>query len=314
MKSKIKYLDWFYYIDKILKFSDNILKVNFRVFISKNIPYLYSRYFYRLNTGKNLDYKCPRDINEKLFWLSRYWKNSLVVKCADKYLVREYVKDCDAEEILVPLYNIYDNVDEIDITVLPESFVLKTNNGYSNNIICKDKAKIDIYELKMKLSNWLNQSFGYETAEYHYTKISPKIICEKYLSSDSEVSLIDYKIHCLNGKPYSILVCSERDIENHKLILSSYSLNWERQSFLINEEEHQNYWIEKPTKLDEMLRYAEKLSKPFPYVRVDFYYVENKIYFGEMTFTPAANIMDYYKQTTLDLLGDSLILPKKKKF
>lgn len=301
-----KYLNRYYYKEIVVK----VLLYFCPKYIYKVIPFWYSCYYYKKNTGKLLNYNYPNDINQKLFWLSRYWRNPLIVKCADKYKVREYVLECSLGNILVPIYGVYNNFDYIDFDLLPDRFVLKTNNGYASNYICNDKSKIDIEAVKEKFSNWFNSDFGYKTAEYHYTKIEPKIICEKNLLDEGSLSLIDYKIHCINGEPHSILVCSERNVEDHTLILSSYSLDWDKLNVLIDEESRMHY-IEKPDGLVDMINYARILSKPFPYVRVDFYYINNCVYFGELTFTPAANIMDYYKQSFLDMMGEALKLPKK---
>ena len=266
-----------------------------------------SKIRYAMVTWKRLNYRNPKYINQKLFWLTRYWQNPLVIKCADKYLVRDYVKDCDCEEILVPLYGVYDNANDIDFDKLPNSFVLKVNHGCKYNILCKDKSLIDKEKIVVQLNNWLLKKIGDIGFEYYYDKIHPKITCEQYLQFSDE-SLIDYKIHCINGEPQFFQVCYDRKVDTNQVVFSSYSLDWERLSLLKNEGDDE---IPKPKYLNEMIEYARILSKPFPYVRADFYYVDDKIYFGELTFTSAAHIMDSYKDSTLKMMGDKLDLPEK---
>jgi len=264
---------------------------------------------YYLNAvGKKLNLRRPEIINEKLWWLALYWQHPLVVKCADKYLAREYVKECGCEEILVPLYGVYNNADEINFDALPLKFVFQCNHGCGYNILCENKSKIDIDAIKKQLNEWLSEKYGVQFYEFHYSKIEPKIICVKYLDFYGKKSLTDYKIHCINGAPIFFLVCTERDHTNHSLVLNSYSLEWEKLPFLKKEG---NADIDKPELLNEMIEYARKLSKPFPYVRLDFYIVENKLYIGEFTFTPYGNNMTYYKDSTLEMMGKLLKLPKK---
>ena len=274
---------------------------------SKNV-YDQIKAIYRYNTGKRLNYCFPRDINEKLHWLARYWQHPLIVQCADKYLVREYVKNCGFEDTLVPLLGVYNNAREIDFDMLPSKFVLKCNHGYAYNILCDDKTQLDKEKAVLQLNSWLSDDFGKRTFQFHYSKIAPKIICEEYLDFSGEKSLIDYKIHCLNGKPAFFWLCTQRDHHSHSAIFTSYSLEWEKLSLFHDEGQVD---IPKPERLTEMIAYASILSKPFPYVRVDLYYVNGKIYFGEMTFTPMRNIMKFYKDSTLKMMGKQLKLPKK---
>lgn len=243
-------------------------------------------------------------------WLTRYWQNPLVSQCADKYRVREYVKSCNLDNLLIPLSGVWNNVNEIDFEKLPEQFVLKCNHGCGFNIICKDKDALDIEDTKRRINEWMATDYGKGgDFELHYSRIKPLIICEKYLPSIGK-SVVDYKLQCINGEPYCFFICTNRDIsgEMHQVDFSSYSLDWNRLDYLKNESKTM---VEKPACLNEMLDTARKLAKPFPYVRVDFYWVDNKLYLGELTFTPYGNIMEYYKDDVLDSMGELLILPKK---
>ena len=277
-------------------------------FYSENFKVLFSKYIYRLFTGKFLNLRNPSDINEKLMWLKLYYEDKLMVKCTDKYLVREYLEEKGLSDILNELYEVYNSVDEIDFVKLPEKFALKATHGCGYNIICSNKSKLNIIEAKAKLNFWLNSVYGLRTGEWHYSKIRPRIICEKYLEHPIDsTSVVDYKIHCMNGHPYCILVYYNRR-ENYKM-RTSYNLKWERINVLKNEGSD----FAKPQNLDTMLQIAVLLSEPFPYVRVDLYEIEGRLYFGELTFTPHGGMMINFSDETLALMGKDLLLPAKNK-
>lgn len=257
--------------------------------------------------GVKLNYKNPKNMNEKLMWLSRYWQDPRKTECADKILVRDYVKKSGFEEILLPIYGIWNNANEINFEALPEQFVLKCNHGCGYNIICKERKSLDKDLVKNQLNKWIGEVYGKAYYEIHYAKIKPRIFCEKYLPS-IEKSVIDYKIHCINGKPYCFLICSDRDDSKNEITLSSYSLDWKHLNLLKKEGPKD---IPMPKNLKKMVNIATVLSKPFPYVRIDLYEIEGVVYFGELTFTPHGNIMDYYKDEVLLEMGRLLKLPEK---
>jgi len=286
----------------------NLLARYLPKFHKKYLFYFDVKQRYKRKTGKRLNYNSPSDLNEKLHWLARYWQHPLIVKCADKYLVREYVKECGCEGILIPLLGVYNNVNEIDFDSLPSKFVLKCNHGCGYNILCNDKAQFEKENAILQLDKWLSEDFGKETLESHYSKIIPKIICEHYLDFLNKISLIDYKIHCFNGAPEFFYVLSERDMNKRTIVLNSYSLKWERLSIVKDESKVD---IPKPELLTEMIEYAKILSKPFPFVRVDLYFQNNKIYFGELTFTPECNSIIYFNDLALKDMGEKLKLPEK---
>ena len=150
-----------------------------------------------------------------------------------------------------------------------------------------NKSELDINRTKKQLNDWVKLKYGYETIEPHYLKIRPLILAEQLLENDSKfsTSLVDYKVYCFSGKPYCILVCSDRTI-GKKAHYSYYNCNWEPMPEVLKENLRNNFlYIPKPTCLNLLLDYAEKLAQGHPQVRVDFYIVNNKIYFGELTFT-----------------------------
>ena len=157
-----------------------------------------------------MNYKQPVDINEKLLWLAYYWQHPLIVQCADKVRMRDYVEQYGLNDLLIPIYGVWHNADEINFDELPSSFVLKCNHGCAMNIIVKDKIQIDIDEVKQLLNSWLLVSYGKEDYEHHYQYIKPLIYCEQLLPFEGK-SIVDYKLHCINGDPYCILICADRD-------------------------------------------------------------------------------------------------------
>ena len=269
-------------------------------------PVLSSKVLYRILTHKKLNLKKPTLFNEKLMKLKidNYNNNELVIKCTDKYMVRQYVEECGASEILNEIYGMYENANDIDWDKLPNKFVLKCNHGCGYNIICMDKTKLDKHATVKQLNKWLKKKFGYETSELHYPKIKPVIICEKYIETDSGMFPNDYKIYCFDGVPKVILTCTERE-EN--LRLNFLDLNWNELD-IGTKEDRADKVPEKPSCLNEMIEYAKVLSKPFKYVRADFYDFNGKPLFGELTFTPARCAAWYYSDKGNKKLGDMLKL------
>ena len=261
---------------------------------------------YFANTGKWLDWNHPKDINEKLMWLNRYVHNPLKVKCADKYLVREYVKEKGLEELLIPLLGVWNSADDIDFNSLPNQFALKCNHGCGFNIICPNKTLLDIEQTKKKLNDWLKIDYSSLLFELQYRDIPRRIIGEEYIREFERDGIVDYKFHCINGKVQSCLVCYNR---NRGLCLDSYSTSWERTDYIKEQFYGDRVFIDRPKQLDYMLEVSSVLSAGFEYCRVDLYEIDGIVKFGEMTFSPAANIMKYYKQNYLNKLGSCLHLP-----
>ncbi len=276
---------------------------------SKLAPFQYDAIRYYRVTGKKLDWKNPTNLSEKLLWLNRYHCTPLKVQCADKYRMKQYVADCGLDEINVPLIGVWDRPENIEWDKLPDQFALKVNNSSGTNIICKDKKLLNREESIQKLIDWLKIKSSVPYNEQHYKYIKPYIIAEQYLLS-LEMFQTDYKIQVINGEPYCILVCANRDKDGHAKLFS-YDLEWNRVAFLNGEEDTLSCQFDKPKTLSQMIEYARILSKPFPYVRVDFYEVDGKLYIGELTFTPYGNIMTYYKDEILDEMGSKLTLPEK---
>jgi hypothetical protein len=284
---------------------------NFIAFLIKNTSVLASKYLYKRSTGKKLNLKKPQDFNEKLQWLKLYWQHPLVVKCADKYEMREYVKSCGCEEVLNELYGLYETTSEIEWDNLPSKFALKCTHGCGFNIICDDRNKLNKNETLEKLNRWLKIDYSLYDAELHYAKMKPRIICEKYIETNAGFLPNDYKIYCFNGKVHCTMVCTLRS--KGRPDLDFYDRSWEiklpydKRSLLSNRE------FARPKSYEKMIEVAEKLSKPFPFVRVDFYDFNDTAILGEMTFTPVGCADNDYTDEGLKKLGELIKLPQKIK-
>lgn len=245
----------------------------------------------RLRFGKiiNLDHPCT--LSDKICYLEFRTENPLKIICSDKYEVRKYVKSKRLGKLLVPLIgDCYSSADNIDFEKLPEKFAIKATYGCQMNLICSNKSKLNISEAKGTVNGWLTKGFNRDTLEPHYKKIPKHIICEQFLE-DSD-TILDYKIHCLNGVPTFILVCSER---NRGLKLNLYDLNWNPIHEICGKHKNDKE-IAKPAGLEEMIEISRILSPDFDFVRVDLYQIAGKIYFGELTFTPDGGVLSYYTE------------------
>ena len=278
-----------------------------------NNPEKWASILYKRTLHCEINWENPQNLNEKINWLAFKTDTTLWSKCADKYLVREYVKEVGLEHILLPIYGKWDSAECVDFEHLPQKFILKTNHGCGDNIIINDKQNINKNDIIKKIKYALNKSYGIESAEMHYRRIKPCVYAEYLLEENSPSGLIDYKIWCFNSKPYSILVCSERNDEEHKVNLNIYTTNWENISNkYLTPKYHNTSQVDKPHQLEQMLEYASILSKPFEQVRVDLYEVNNVIYFGELTFTSAGGRMDYYTPEYLKMMGQEICLNNSK--
>lgn len=242
-------------------------------------------YFFKFGHLPNL--KNPQKFNEKLLKLKleNYDHNAQVKKCADKYAVREYVESKGFGYLLNELIDVYDCVDDINWNSLPNKFVMKWNFGSGYNIICYDKSKLNEYEIKKKLKLWEREKYYLEYAEMQYKDVDKKIIIEKLLESENGDFPADYKVYCFHGKAKAILYISDRGTLNTKGVF--FTTGWNYLGVADKKYKEPKYIPERPKSLDTMIAAAESLSKDFPFVRVDFYYCNGKVIFGEMTFTPA---------------------------
>jgi ferredoxin-fold anticodon binding domain-containing protein len=271
------------------------------------------RYFVRFRKFINL--KNPKDLNEKILYLKLFSDTSLWTLCADKYKVRDYVKSCGLEDALVKLYGVWYHAEDFHLSDLPESFILKANNGdgKGSNFIVKNKKIFKEDELRKIIKEWLNnKNIGALSSEPHYKGMIPCVIAEELLPLDEgSKSLVDYKIWCFNGKPYYIWACSDRD--NYGTDVMTYDLNWNPmpEACVFDSRYRKGRIITKPKNINKMLEIAEILAKPFPQVRIDLYNINGKVYFGETTFTSLGGMMNFYSTEFLLNMGSLVDLNYK---
>lgn len=262
---------------------------------------------YKVNLKKRLDLKNPLTFNEKLQWLKIYDRKPEYVSMVDKYRVREIIKKIIGGEYLVPLLGVWDDFDQIDFERLPDTFVLKCNHDSGSTKIC-NKQEINISELKKYYNKKISDNLFWWGREWPYKNVQPKIIAEQFLDDED---LNDYKFMCFNGKVKCSFICSER-FSSKGLHVTFFDRNWNPMPF----ERHypkSSRNFPKPINYEKMIELAELLSKNVPFLRVDFYNVRGKIYFGELTFFPGAGFEEFTPNIWDYTLGSWLELPVNKK-
>ena len=264
---------------------------------------------YKLEMNQKLNLKEPKTFNEKLQWLKLYDRNPEYTKMVNKYEAKKYVADIIGQEYIISTLGVWDKFEDIEFDKLPKQFVLKPTHTSGNVFICKDKEKINYKQLRKMINKWLKRDYYLVHREWPYKNIKPKIIAEQYMVDDSGMKLKDYKFFCFNGIAQTILVCSNRNgsFKNTNF----YDISWNLQPFTREKHKNSNEQIKKPKNLDEMITVAEKLSKDIPFVRVDLYEINGKVYFGELTFYPSSGFEGFEPEEWDKKLGDMLELPTK---
>ena len=269
----------------------------------------YVKLEYRYITGHKLNLDNPVRYTEKLQYLRlfSYANNPEVSKCASRDGLREYAASKGYKDNLIEAYGIYDKFDDIDFDKLPNSFVMKCTHACAFNYLVYDKSKIDIAKLRKTFNKWLRTDYGKKTVEPHYSNIKPRIIIEKMMLEDNELP-IEYKIHVFNGKAKYMYIVTGRNKDIH---YNNYLIDWT--DF---DEAQFNHWtkleeeIKKPHNWDEAIKISEDLAKPFPFVRVDLYIINGKIYISEMTFTPAKGTLTFKDDKSDFIIGEWLTIQK----
>lgn len=251
--------------------------------------------------GYKLDLNTPKTFNEKLQWLKLYDRKEIYTKMVDKYEAKEYVSNIIGREYIVKTLGIYDKFDDINFRELPNKFVIKCTHDSGGVIICKDKEKFNVKRAKNKINKKLRQNFYYNAREWPYKNVKPRIIIEEYLENINNEGLADYKIMCFNGKAMCSFVCIERD-STTGVKINFYDRSWNKMDV---ERHYKNFNknIERPKNYDKMIEFSEKLAKNIKFLRVDFYEINGKLYFGELTFYPGAGYEEFNPFEYDKLLG-----------
>ncbi len=264
--------------------------------------------WYYQNTGHFLNLIDPKTFNEKIQWLKLYDSTPLKTQLADKYLSREWVGSRIGEEYLVPLLGVWDSFDEINFDYLPKQFVLKTTHGSGMNYFVTDKAAFDKDDARDKINRWMSMNYAFLNGfELHYMNVKPRIIAEQFISNKD--GLIDYRFYCFNGHPAFLFVDKYSGTKNH--IRSIFDMSWIPMNMRATWPDGGEQLAECPKSFDKMKELSAILSREFAFVRVDFFEVDEKLYVGEMTFTPMAGKCDFDPPEWDYTLGKMLILPPK---
>lgn len=266
----------------------------------------------KLRFHKKINLKNPESLSDKVSYIELHDQSPLAPMCTDKAEVRKYVVQKGFKDILIPIIlEPTDSVEKIDFKKLPETFILKATHGCRMNYIVKDKNRLDEEECKGVMRKWLQTTYGTYSMEPHYLSIPPRIYAEQYIEDMN--GLIDYKFHCLNGKPEFCLVCSGRSDkkgESMGVLLSLFDMEWNFIDEIVDykNEKRGPSDIPKPKQFDRMKEIAAELSKDFKFVRIDLYEYEGKILFGEMTFSPACCVFPYFSDAFDKAMGKKLVL------
>jgi hypothetical protein len=262
-------------------------------------PYLYL--FFYLQRKELLRLKNPVKYSQKIQWLKLYGNLERFAPFADKYTVRSYIEATIGAQYLVPLLGVWDQASDIPFDALPEQFVLKATHGSGYNYICRDKSKLDVDEVRSTLDKWLREDFYRQEREPQYRGCMPRIVCEAYLEDESG-GLRDFKFFCAGGVPKVIEVDTDRFTDHKSDLLDT---NWNKLSYVsVATFGPDALPPKRPANLTAMLSIATKLSRAFPFVRVDLYSAGSKIYFGELTFTPGSGIIKLTPETGDEIFGN----------
>ena len=277
-------------------------------------PMLNTRLLYRHIFGRKLDLEHPVTFNDKILWLkfNTYWNNPLIKQCADKYRVREYIEKLGYPELLINMIAVYDKPDDIQWQKLPDSFAMKLNVGCGKNLIVQDKSKLDISATMKLLRAWMKDEYWRGHSEMQYKDVEKKILVEEYIGDKDGSFPDDYKFHCMNGECKCVMVCKDRVI-GERATYFYFDRDWKLLPYSQEAVENPDINIPKPENMDAAFEYGERLSKDFPFVRVDLYIVKGKVYFGELTFTPSAGLDAGLFGDTDKIMGSQLILPIEDK-
>lgn len=305
-------------IIKSLRHKLHPLRAQYESFLGKHFPKTLASMRYKNIYGKSIDWKHPKNIDEKINWLKFHSDTSSWSLLADKYRVRLAVADCGLEDILVPLYGKWDKAEDIDWESLPSQFVMKANHGSGDMLVCKDKNDLDYLYWTNQFHESLHSDFSSVNGEKHYSRIKPCIIAEQLLDASKQPiessAPIDYKIWAFDGKPAYIWCCLNRTEQSTEVI--TYDTEWnahpefsvDTPHYILTEKR-----LPRPATLNRMLEVASILSKGHPQVRVDLYEIDGKVYFGELTFTSSLGVNYFYTEEFRLKLGQLVKLPTDQK-
>lgn len=264
---------------------------------------------YRSEFGRELNLECPETYTEKLQWLKLYDHRPEYTLMVDKFAVKQYVAERIGEEYVIPLLGVWERVEDIDFASLPEKFVLKTTHDSGGLVICKDKKELDIQKAIKKLTYFLNRRYYDYNREWPYKNVKPRIIAEQYMEDSTYRELRDYKFFTFGGVPKVLYIAQGRG-KGEPTVADFFDMDFNHLPFSID---HDTADVppEKPQNFELMKKLAAKLSEGTPQLRVDFYEVDGRVYFGEMTFFHCSGLAPFHPKEWDRIFGDWVTLPPK---
>ncbi len=292
----------------ILKPDFRFLRLSERGFYNSMPDEKYLKKLYKANMGRELNLENPKRYTEKLQWLKLHDRRPEYTIMVDKYEVKKYVSEKIGEEYIIPTIGVWDSPDEINFDDLPDKFVIKCNhNSGTGMAICKDKSTLDIEKVKSELTRGLKQDYYLKGREWPYKDVKRRIIAEKYMEDEKTAELRDYKFFCFNGEAKMLFIASDRQTKGEETKFDFFDMDYNLLPFT-NGHPNAKVQPEKPVCFDEMRALAEKLSAGIPHLRVDFYEVNGKVYFGELTFSHWSGMMPFEPDEWDEKIGEWLVL------
>lgn len=268
----------------------------------------YLKLIYKIRTGETLNLDNPQTYNEKLQYLKLHDRKPEYSVMVDKYRAKTYVGEKIGTQYIVPLLGVWEKFDDIDFSALPRQFVLKCNHDCGGIVICKDKNNFDRRAAKKKLEKHLKRNFYYYGREWPYKDVKPCILCEQYLEDSVDKELKDYKVMCFSGEPRYIQVHSGRYTQNQAQ--DFYDLQWNKtditQSESMKKFQCSDAVSRRPVNLELMISLSRTLAKDMRQVRIDWYEVDGKLYFGEITLYDGSGFV-LFDDRQIDLLLGQMI-------
>lgn len=271
----------------------------------------YLEKLYRATFGKELNLENPQTFNEKLQWLKLYDRKPIYTTMVDKYAAKEYVADKIGEEYIIPTLGVWDKFDDIDFDALPDQFVLKCTHDSGGLAICRNKKTFDIAAARKKINRCLKRNYYYTFREWPYKNVKPRIIAEKYMVDESGYELKDYKIFCFDGQPKIMFIATDRANPEEETKFDFFDMEFNHLPFQ-NGHPNAKKSIMQPKGFEKMKELAAKLSAGIPQVRVDFYDIDGKVYFGELTFSHWSGFVPFDPEEWDYKLGAWIDLPQKE--
>ncbi len=271
---------------------------------------LYLKIRYRARFHKRLNLKSPVTFSEKIQWLKLYDRRPEYAMMVDKYEVKKYVADTIGEEYIIPTLGVWNSFDEIDFDALPNSFVLKCTHDSGGLVICKDKSEFDKSAAKKRIEAAMKAKYYYHGREWAYKMVKPRIIAEQYMEDATTKDLRDYKFFAFDGQTEMLFIATERQEKDSETKFDFFDMDFNHLDFR-NGHPNADKAPQKPQNFQLMHALSDKLSKGIPHVRVDFYEVDGRVYFGELTFCHWSGLMPFEPHEWDEKLGSFIKLPQK---